>query len=106
MRRWPRGLPDPERTPMTEARLSCPYCNATVPPPDPVPANRRVVCPLCGESFPLRASAAPGPDGRSAAATEEAAEALLRQRAAREAEAKRSIRRAAVVVVALVLLGI
>ena len=33
-------------------RVACPYCNASVTLTE-VPASRRVVCPRCGEGFPL-----------------------------------------------------
>jgi len=34
--------------------VACPYCNASMPMPDPVPASRKVSCVRCGESFPVQ----------------------------------------------------
>jgi hypothetical protein len=39
---------------MTPEPLTCPYCNARVPPPGPGEARGRGVCPRCGETFPYR----------------------------------------------------
>lgn len=50
------------------APLTCPYCNALVPDPVPLPSGR-VPCPRCGESFPLPAGVTAG----SAAGPESAA---------------------------------
>jgi len=35
-------------------RTSCPYCNAGVVVPDPIPASARLECPRCHEQFPYR----------------------------------------------------
>src|SRR5437763_1957826 len=52
---------------------ACPYCNAAVPVPGPVPADGRVPCPRCGEEVTVRAAdgagAPPAPAGARAAAT-------------------------------------
>src|SRR5439155_19388861 len=56
---------------------ACPYCNAAVPVPEPVPADRRVPCPRCGEEVTVRtaegAGGAPAPAGVRAAETPGAA---------------------------------
>src|SRR4051794_1898500 len=36
------------------AATTCPYCNATVPLTLPLPADRRVPCPRCGERVPVK----------------------------------------------------
>jgi hypothetical protein len=55
---------------MTAATVACPYCNAYVTLPEPVPPGRRVTCALCGEAFAYRplvaglvAAPPPGTDG-------------------------------------------
>jgi hypothetical protein len=53
-------------------RVSCPFCNAAVPLAE-VPAGRRVPCPRCGETFPVKGDPgeavgpAPSPNGEPAA---------------------------------------
>lgn len=39
---------------MTSETLTCPYCNASLAPPTDVLAGQRIVCPRCGDAFPLR----------------------------------------------------
>src|SRR5262245_9620806 len=50
---------------MAPATVSCPYCNAYVTIPHPLPADRRLFCSRCGEKFlyqgPLPDSAEPAP---------------------------------------------
>ncbi len=43
-------------------QLSCPYCNAGVSVAE-VPPSHRVVCPRCGESFPVKVPAGPDDEG-------------------------------------------
>ncbi len=35
------------------AATYCPYCNSTVPVPEPMPADGQMDCPRCGERFPI-----------------------------------------------------
>jgi hypothetical protein len=49
---------------MTPEPLTCPYCNAQVPPPGPEEARSRILCPRCGETFahhPADTAVAAGP---------------------------------------------
>ena len=39
---------------MTSETLTCPYCNASIAVPASLSAGQRIVCPRCGDSFPLR----------------------------------------------------
>ena len=39
---------------MTTDTLTCPYCNAAIGVPPGVTAGQRIVCPRCGDAFPLR----------------------------------------------------
>jgi hypothetical protein len=39
---------------MTTELLTCPYCNAAIDVPPNRVAGERIVCPRCGDSFPLR----------------------------------------------------
>ncbi len=50
-----------EIRPMSSQVLTCPYCNSTVAAPPLTRPGQRVPCPRCGESFPLRDSAAAEP---------------------------------------------
>jgi hypothetical protein len=51
---------------MPPATTSCPFCNAAVPVALPLPANRRVTCPRCGELVPVK-----GEDALAGAAVSE-----------------------------------
>lgn len=39
---------------MSNATLTCPYCNASLTVPAGAAAEQRIVCPRCGDAFPLR----------------------------------------------------
>src|SRR5260370_39776410 len=41
---------------MSVSIIACPYCNAHVPRPHPIPPGGRVLCPRCGEMFSYRPS--------------------------------------------------
>lgn len=41
---------------MTNQTLTCPYCNASLGMQDDWAAGQRIICPRCGDSFPLRFS--------------------------------------------------
>jgi hypothetical protein len=42
---------------MSDIELTCPFCNARVPPPGPVPPGTRLSCPRCDETFPYEGAA-------------------------------------------------
>src|SRR5215475_7563275 len=39
---------------MTSEVLTCPYCNASIGVPPGVTAGQQILCPRCGDTFPLR----------------------------------------------------
>ena len=91
------------------ALISCPYCNAPVPPPRPFPPNRRIICPRCGEQFPVRLPEGEGVEAMTPE-TPEPADAFREAPApdphARQEKALRSIRRTLIVGISLGVLGL
>jgi transcription elongation factor Elf1 len=73
---------------MSDASLTCPFCNAVVSPAGIVPGSGRAICSRCGDSFAVKATAANSSSGASAKIDDE----MDRHRRARQVRAKRSVK--------------
>src|SRR5436305_1220421 len=85
-------------------RLSCPSCNTAFALPA-VPADRRATCPRCGDAFPVRWELADQPTNAEADPPAALPNAKYELRTPRYQAGMWSIRRTALVVLALGLLG-